>query len=75
MTTVFAGADLEATARAREYLTGYPPSSPAVALLRDGQLVWMMERRQIESQGMDAIVRDLTTAFDQHCARETADRA
>jgi putative YphP/YqiW family bacilliredoxin len=75
MTTVFAGADLEATARAREYLTGYPPSSPAVALLRDGQLVWMMERRQIESQGMDAIVRDLTTAFDQHCARETVDRA
>ncbi len=75
MTTVFAGADLEATARAREYLIGYPPSSPAVALLHDGQLVWMMERRQIESQGMDAIVRDLTTAFDQHCARETAEKA
>ena len=71
MTTVFAGADLEATARARDYLTGYPPSSPAVALLRDGQLVWMMERRQIESQGMDAIVRDLTNAFDQHCAQTT----
>ena len=75
MTTVFAGADLEATARAREYLAGYPPSSPAVALLHDGQLVWMMERRQIESQGMDAIVRDLTTAFDQHCASETAEKA
>jgi putative YphP/YqiW family bacilliredoxin len=74
MTTVFAGADLEATARAREYLTGYPPSSPSVAILRDGQLVWMMERRQIESQGMDAIVQDLTTAFDQYCARETADK-
>ena len=74
MTTVFAGADLEATARAREYLTGYPPSSPSVAILRDGQLVWMMERRQIESQGMDAIVRDLTNAFDQYCAKETADR-
>ena len=74
MTTVFAGADLEATARAREYLTGYPPSSPSVAILRDGQLVWMMERRQIESQGMDAIVRDLTSAFDQYCAKETADR-
>jgi putative YphP/YqiW family bacilliredoxin len=74
MTTVFAGADLEATARAREYLTGYPPSSPSVAILRDGQLVWMMERRQIESQGMDAIVRDLTNAFEQYCARETADR-
>ena len=74
MTTVFAGADLEATARAREYLTGYPPSSPSVAILRDGQLVWMMERRQIESQGMDAIVRELTSAFDQYCAKETADR-
>jgi putative YphP/YqiW family bacilliredoxin len=74
MTTVFAGADLEATARAREYLTGYPPSSPSVAILRDGQLVWMMERRQIESQGMDAIVRDITSAFDQFCAKETADK-
>jgi bacilliredoxin len=74
MTTVFAGADLEATARAREYLTGYPPSSPSVAILRDGQLVWMMERRHIESQGMDAIVRDLTNAFEQYCAKETADR-
>ena len=75
MATVFAGADIEATSRAREYLTGYPPSSPSVAILRDGQLVWIMERRQIESQGMDAIVRDLTNAFDQYCARETADKA
>jgi putative YphP/YqiW family bacilliredoxin len=75
MTTVFAGADLEATARAREYLAGYPPSSPSVALLRDGQLVWMMERRQIESQGLEGIIRDLTNAFDQHCATETADKA
>ena len=74
MATVFAGADVEATARAREYLAGYPPSSPSVALLRDGQLVWMMERRQIESQGMDAIVRDLTNAFDHHCATATADK-
>jgi putative YphP/YqiW family bacilliredoxin len=74
LTTVFAGADVEATARAREYLTGYPPSSPSVAILRDGQLIWMMERRQIESQGMEAIVRDLTEAFDQHCAKETADQ-
>ena len=74
LATVFAGADVEATARAREYLTGYPPSSPSVAILRDGQLIWMMERRQIESQGMEAIVRDLTEAFDQHCATETADQ-
>ena len=70
-----AGRARPATARAREYLTGYPPSSPSVAILRDGQLVWMIERRQIESQGMDAIVRDLTSAFDQFCAKETADRA
>jgi putative YphP/YqiW family bacilliredoxin len=72
MTTVFAGADLEATARARDYLTGYPPSSPAVALLRDGQLVWMMERRQIESQSAEAIAAQITQAFDQYCTKTTA---
>src|SRR6187551_1522215 len=55
VTTVFAGADIEATDRARGYFTGYPPSSPSVALLRDGQLVYMMERRQIEGQSADAI--------------------
>ena len=70
--TVFAGADLEATARAREYFTGYPPSSPSIALLRDGQLVWMMERRQIENQGADAIARQITVAFDQYCVPQTA---
>lgn len=74
MTTVFAGADLEATARAREYFAGYPPSSPSVALLRDGQLVWMLERRQIEGQSADGIARDLRTAFDQYCSRETASK-
>jgi putative YphP/YqiW family bacilliredoxin len=72
MATVFAGADVEATARAREHFTGYPPSSPSVALLRDGQLVWMLERRQIESQSAEAIARDLTTAFDKYCSTETA---
>jgi putative YphP/YqiW family bacilliredoxin len=72
ITTVFAGADLEATARAREYFTGYPPSSPSVALLRDGQLVWMLERRQIENQSAEGIARNITEAFDQHCARQTA---
>jgi putative YphP/YqiW family bacilliredoxin len=71
VTTVFAGADIEATARAREYFTGYPPSSPSVALLRDGELVWMLERRQIESQSADAIARDITAAFDQFCAQPT----
>jgi putative YphP/YqiW family bacilliredoxin len=67
VTTVFAGADLEATQRAREYFTGYPPSSPSIALLRDGQLVWMLERRQIENQSADMIARQITEAFDQHC--------
>lgn len=71
MATVFAGADVEATARARHHFAGYPPSSPSIALLRDGQLVWMLERRQIENQSADAIARELTTAFDQHCAQPT----
>ena len=71
VTTVFAGADLEATARAREYFAGYPPSSPSVALLRDGQLVWMLERRQIESQSAEAIAGQLTAAFDEYCAQPT----
>ena len=71
LTTVFAGADLEATERAREYFTGYPPSSPSIALLRDGQLVWMMERRQIENQTADMIARQITEAFDQHCTPVT----
>jgi putative YphP/YqiW family bacilliredoxin len=71
VTTVFAGADLEATARAREYFPGYPPSSPSVALLRDGQLVWMLERRQIESQSAEAIASQLTAAFDEYCAQTT----
>ncbi len=67
--TVFAGADVEATQRAREYFTGYPPSSPAIALLRDGKLIYMMERHQIENREADVIARDLTAAFDKHCAR------
>ena len=68
VTTVFAGADIEATDRARSYFIGYPPSSPSVALLRDGQLVYMMERRQIEGQTADMIARQLMAAFDQYCA-------
>jgi putative YphP/YqiW family bacilliredoxin len=66
--TVFAGADIEATERARGYFTGYPPSSPAVAILRNGQLLYMMERHQIENQEAGSIARELTTAFDRHCA-------
>ncbi len=70
--TVFAGGDIEATDRARSYFTGYPPSSPSVAILRDGKLVYMMERRQIENQSADAIASNLTAAFDQFCSKEGA---
>lgn len=66
--TVFAGGDIEATERARTYFRGYPPSSPSVAILRDGQLLYMMERRQIENQSAEAIARELTAAFDRFCA-------
>jgi putative YphP/YqiW family bacilliredoxin len=65
--TVFAGADLEATDRARSYFTGYAPSSPSIGLLRDGKLVWMLERRQIENQGPQQIATMLTRAFDEWC--------
>lgn len=70
--TVFAGADVEATARARGYFTGYPPSSPSIALLRDGKLLFMMERSQIENQTADAIAAELTAAFDRYCAAQRA---
>ncbi len=68
LTTVFAGGDVEATDRARQYFTGYPPSSPAVALLKDGKLVFMLERHQIEGNSAEGIARALTAAFDKHCA-------
>jgi putative YphP/YqiW family bacilliredoxin len=67
--TVFAGADIEATERARAYFTGYAPSSPSIGLLRNGKLVWMLERRQIENQGPQQIADQLTRAFDQWCER------
>ena len=72
LATVFAGADVEATDRARSYFTGYPPSSPSVALLRDGKLIYLMERHQIENQEAPGIARELTEAFDKHCARTAA---
>ena len=68
LTTVFAGQDLEATERAREYITGYPPSSPAVALFRDGELVWMLERHQIQGRYPQQIAEDLKKAYDEFCA-------
>jgi putative YphP/YqiW family bacilliredoxin len=72
LTTVFAGGDLEATARARNYFTGYQPSSPSIALLKDGQLVYMLERHQIEGKGPQQIAEELTKAFDEHCADSSA---
>ena len=69
VTTVFAGADVEATERARGYFTGYPPSSPSIALLRGGKLLYMMERHQIENQEAQDIAAQLTAAFDTHCLK------
>ncbi len=66
--TVFAGGDIEATERARSYFTGRRPSSPSIALLKDGQLLFMLERHQIENQTADTIARHLTDAFDQYCS-------
>src|SRR5204863_9201759 len=66
--TVFAGADIEATARAREYLKDYPPSSPSIALMRKGEVVFMLERHQIEGREAPEIARLLTDAFDRWCA-------
>ena len=70
--TVFAGQDLQATECARGYFTGHPPSSPSIAILRDGQLVYMMARRDIESREAPAIAADLKTALDKYCARPAA---
>ena len=70
--TVFAGADIEATEKARSYFTGYEPSSPSIAILKDGQLVYMMERRQIEGRDASQVASELIQAFDQHCAKAEA---
>src|SRR3954468_30737 len=67
--SVFAGQEKEATDRARSYFTGYPPSSPSIAILRDGQLVYMMQRRDIESREAPAIAEDLKAAFDRLCGQ------
>ena len=67
LTTVFAGQDADATERARSYFTGYAPSSPQIALMKDGRIVFMLERWQIEGRPADAIAQDLVEAFDEHC--------
>ena len=66
--TVFAGQDADATARARAYFTDYPPSSPQMGLFKDGKLVFMLERKNIEGRAAEDIAADLTSAFDRYCA-------
>jgi putative YphP/YqiW family bacilliredoxin len=72
MITVFAGQDREATEAARRHFTGYPPSSPSIGILRDGQLVYMMQRSDIESSGPAEIAGALRNAFEKHCAKAEA---
>ncbi len=67
--TVFAGQDRDATERARGYFEGYPPSSPSIGLLRDGKLIYMMQRSDIETREAEDIAADLTAAFDKFCAK------
>lgn len=66
--TVFAGADIEATDKARSYFTGYRPSSPSIGILKNGELVYLMERHQIENKLPQQIAQELTAAFDRFCA-------
>jgi putative YphP/YqiW family bacilliredoxin len=73
--TVFAGADIDATDRARQYFTGYPPSSPSMGLLRDGKLIYMMERSFIEMRDADMIADELIRAFDRYCVGDTRSAA
>jgi len=72
--TVFAGGDLEATTRVREYLHDYPPSSPSVALFKDGKPVFMLHRHQIEQRDATEIAKFLTEAFDQFCVKQTSEK-
>jgi len=70
--TVFAGQDREATEKARSYFQGHPPTSPAIAILRDGQLIYLMQRSAIETSTAPAIAQELTRAFDTYCAKSNA---
>ena len=69
--TVFAGADMDATDRARAAMVGFPPSSPSIGLFQDGKLVYMVERRDIEQRSAEGIADLLTLAFDKYCATDT----
>ncbi|NOT59324.1 MAG: BrxA/BrxB family bacilliredoxin [Acidobacteria bacterium] len=70
--TVFAGADIDATNQARGYFTGYAPSSPSIGLLKEGKLVWMLQRFEIEGRSAEQIAEVLKAAFDKHCAQAAA---
>lgn len=70
LTTVFAGQDMEATDRAREQIIGYPPSSPSVALFKGGELVWMLERHQIEGHHPYELANTLRAAYEEHCGED-----
>jgi putative YphP/YqiW family bacilliredoxin len=72
--TVFAGGDIEATARVREYLHDYPPSSPSVALFRDGKPVFMLHRHDIENRDATEIAKFLSEAFDRFCVKQTSEK-
>ena len=67
LTTVFAGQDMEATAQARKYTLPYPPSSPAIALFKDGKLVHFLERHHIEGRSAEMIAENLKAAFEEYC--------
>jgi putative YphP/YqiW family bacilliredoxin len=67
LTTVFAGQDMEATDRTRDYITGFPPSSPSIALFKDGELAYFMQRHQIEGRYPEDIAADLRAAYEEHC--------
>ena len=69
LTTVFAGMEIDATERARSYFTGYTPSSPQIGLLKDGKLVYLMERQDIEGREANEIAAKLVDAFDLHCSK------
>jgi putative YphP/YqiW family bacilliredoxin len=70
--TVFAGQDREATERARSYFQGHPPTSPAIAIFRDGQLIYLLQRSAIENSTAPAIAQELTRAFDTYCVQSAA---
>jgi len=70
--TVFAGQDADATRQARSYFTGYAPSSPQIAMFKDGRIVFMLERYQIEGRSANEIAAEMSAAFDKYCAKETS---